>query len=225
MPSSAASRVLLSLVLAGSMLHAQPAYRQANAELPAGLATLTASRTLWQGDATARGVASLQTQGFETIADGNPLTFGGVTMQLQSSSGGFSGLSNNDLITTEGIRVMSFVTTGATFVDFTFAQAINAFGVDITSIDFTSTSGSFEDNLGNTRNLGFAPVFAGASFFGVTNAQAFTSVRLSFTGSEILNFDNLQWGRATVIPEPSTVALFATGLIGLLGATRRRRRI
>ncbi len=63
------------------------------------------------------------------------------------------------------------------------------------------------------------------SFFGVSSSRAFTSVRLSapVLGGTYPVIDNLSWG-TSVVPEPSTYALVASGLVLLAAATRGRRR-
>jgi hypothetical protein len=73
-------------------------------------------------------------------------------------------------------------------------------------------------------------------FFLPLNAQAFmtftlnntfanlTSARVTFGSPDFgAQVDNVRLGTTAVIPEPSTYALMATGLVGLATIARRRR--
>jgi hypothetical protein len=201
---------------------AAPVYFIADAVLPTGLATLQAERAAW-----ASGAGSLTQNGFEApFTEGSNVDFGAFSMTSANTPPGLYLTSGNNLITTEGTDVITFVTTGNTSVTFAFDAAIQFFGIDITSIDYTPTTISFLDNLGNElTSFNTFPGSAGATFFGVQNDQAFNSVVFSFTGSEILNFDNLQYGNAgpAAVPEPGTLAFMGLGLVGL-GFVRRRKK-
>jgi hypothetical protein len=209
--------ILLGAILISSSAYAIPNYWLASGVLPADLANLQAGRSNWQ---TAWGGA-LATEGFESFTAGNPIDFGPFTATLNGGSG-FNQQTGNNLITTEGNSVMTFE-YGYTSVEFAFDNAINAFGIDITSIDFAPpTTISFFDDRGNAiYDFAIHDNWAGATFFGVTNDQAFSTVRFDFTGSEILAFDNLQFGSA--VPEPATLSLLGLGLLGLARAYRRKK--
>lgn len=214
--------VVAILAITCAQVQAAPTYFTADAVLPGGIGTLQAERTLFQGAAAGQGV-TLLTEGFEAFASGNPVNFPDFSLTHSGGGSGFSQISGNNLITTEGNSVISFTIDGATSTDFNFSSPINAFGIDITSIDQDITTVSFLDDLGNVLNSfnNFAG-FAGATFFGVVNDQAFNTVRFAFSGSEIINFDFLQYGASTSVPEPSAILLLAFGLIGL-GFVRRQR--
>jgi len=70
---------------------------------------------------------------------------------------------------------------------FSFTRPLNAFGLDVNDLNFTSMS--FADSLGNVNPgvlLGDnggpdgGPEFQNLQFFGVVNANAFTTVQLTF---------------------------------------------
>ena len=79
------------------------------------------------------------------------------------------------------------------------------------------------------------PVFAGAQrrpsnedrFFGVFNATGIGSISISNTSGGI-EVDHLQYGAATAappsVPEPATLLLLGTGLVGLGGVAWRWRK-
>ena len=63
-------------------------------------------------------------------------------------------------------------------------------------------------------------VAAGVSFAGTAQSVTFAGV------ADRIAFDDVTFGSAipgTVVPEPGTLALFATGLVGVIGVARRRR--
>lgn len=221
-----ARTAVAAAALAASSLAAQaaPVYVTAIAVLPGGLATLQAARSTWASNAAGLG-AALSTEGFESFSAGNPINFGPFIATLTNGTG-FTQESGNNLITTQGSSVLQFVSssTSLTSVEFVFGTAINAFGVDITSIDRPDLTVTFLDDLGNTvGGLASGQTTARALFFGVTNATAFTKARFTFNEVDTLNFDNLQWGSAgATVPEPGSLMLVALAILGLVAVQRQR---
>jgi len=80
------------------------------------------------------------------------------------------------------------------------------------------------DELGNTvGGLTSGAETARALFFGAANATAFTKARFTFSETETLNFDNLQWGSGgAAAPEPGSLMLVALAILGLLAVRRQR---
>ncbi len=139
--------LLVAVLLICTSSYAAPLYFTENAVLPDGLATLTTERSLFRNTSIINGVV-FSTESFESFTPSNSINFGAFTVNLFSGIG-FDKVSNINLITTEVSSVLKFEATGETSVEFVFNDPINAFGVDITSIDFKETQISFSDNLDN----------------------------------------------------------------------------
>ena len=82
---------------------------------------------------------------------------------------------------------------------------------------------------GGTQNFSMVGVST-TSFFGFLAASDWTSLTVtavqpagSFNWSTVNDFRVAQAPVNTVVPEPSTYAMMATGLVGLIGIARRRR--
>ena len=75
----------------------------------------------------------------------------------------------------------------------------------------------------STSNTSFANIIvgSGANFGCVATAGA--DCKVATTGAESIQLAQIT-GQMSTVPEPSTTALMATGLIGLIGVARRRRR-
>ena len=206
--------------------HAIPTYFTADAVLPNGIGTLISKRNEFHTMSTSNG-ATLALEGFESFTNGNPINFGAFTATLINGfNNSFTQVSNNFSITTQPNSVMSFSTLGSTAVELAFTSVINAFGVDITSIDSTATSISFLDDIGNVLNAFSVGGVSngGATFFGVFNNQAFSKVRFNFAGQETLNLDYLEFGTAPSlsVPEPKQMLLIGLGIVGLALVYRRK---
>ncbi len=170
----------------------------------------------------------LDTEGFNVAAGpATTLVFGDVTATSITSIRTVTG------VTTEGTH--SLAGQGITF---SFSSVINAFAIDLLdfgdplSCDIGGVSAPcilsvslalFGESLGapaelfNTTDGKFDD--ENFLFFGVIDAD-FTSVSFIHTGGDDgVNYDRLQYD----VPEPSTLALFATGLalLGFLGWRRR----
>jgi len=210
------STVLVAALMTASAAAAVPVYTTADAVLPGGLGTLQTARS---NAITSFGNA-VSTEGLNSGISGNSVALTDFTMSL--SSGNFGQGSGNNLVQTEGSGYASFGIPNT--LTFSFNSAINFFAIDITSIDFSGTTVSFFDNLGNTlNNFGAAPSFAAATFFAVANDVAFSTVSFSFGSRETIAIDNVQYGTSVApVPLPASLPLLGAGIVAV-GALRRRK--
>lgn len=111
----------------------------------------------------------------------------------------------------------------------TFSSLINSISVRGLNVGANGARIDAFDSFGNL--LGFAQAFG--TDLGVDNHPLLTilasnirSVRFyqpADVTTEGMLWDNLTFNSANVVPEPSTYALMATGLIGVVGVARRLR--
>ncbi|MBC8089526.1 MAG: PEP-CTERM sorting domain-containing protein [Phycisphaerae bacterium] len=103
---------------------------------------------------------------------------------------------------------------------FTFAQNITSFGFlavvnGTNTITFTNANGAAV-----VPN----PYSVVAGWAGITDATPFNMVNVTVSGDGGIALDDVTYATAaTVVPEPASMALVASGLLGVLVAARRRR--
>jgi hypothetical protein len=178
----------------------------------------------------------LTTIDFEGIAPTNsvanfssPLTLQGVTFS-GSPTGAVSVVDSgffDPLFQFNSGAVLS----GFGFIEVTLPPGTTAFGADIMSTNPDALPFEVVLSTGEVFVVS-TPARPGRGFFGVTSDVAITSVR--FTTMPLPNqpggiplLDNFTFGQAQAaapVPEPATIVLLGTGLAGVVGAARRRRK-
>jgi len=211
----------------------------------AGLAMMgmagTASAITFNSEATFLAAISDPTlESFESLTATNtasttPITTPNFTVGV-TGAGDLMGLFDtltlvgSGISATDGSNVAIFGTSASfpgTTIVFTFPDFIDAFGFNIT--DFGDLDGSllYSTGSGEFGTIATAPADGGDGsllFFGLTTDIHFTTFTIQNTAfDDGIGIDELYFTEA---PEPSTLALFATGLalLAFLGWRRRRHR-
>lgn len=184
------------------------------------------------------------TETFEGIAPGtsNPaLTFPGAGTANLAGTGQVVNGTNSGRIAVSGSNYYEArsATGGSSTFTVNFSDPVAAFGFFGTDIgDFGSQlTLRFFLTGGGTADWVLPYVAGGANeanllYAGYINTATFTSVAFIGTdASDVFGFDDMTIGSISqvvpdpsVVPEPSTVLLLGSGLLGMLGVAHRRRR-
>lgn len=170
-----------------------------------------------------------------TVGNGSPgnVFSGATTGVFNSITGGSNGIIQDLVVsaggtttTTNPSTATSFMTIGGYTFTFGSAPAGTTFG-PVSLEDRTGGAIASFAVFGNVSGSGFAPgtTYEGlftAQFVGLTSAQVLA--QLNGGQTQVVTFSaNFGAPLNSVVPEPSTYALLATGL-GALGVAVRRRR-
>lgn len=147
------------------------------------------------------------------------VTFAGLLYTPQS--GTFPGVSGNDL----GNFFGGATTTNPFQIFFTSAQTSAAFGLATNPATTTFTAllaGVAVASFTTSTTFNDGNAFVG---FNAAGSSSFDEIDVNVGSSDSFGLiDNIQQGEAVVAtPEPASMALVATGLLGLFGVARKRR--
>jgi PEP-CTERM motif len=145
-------------------------------------------------------------------------SIGGLSANFVNNAQEFNGAVNNRSIPNV-----------STFLEWRFPAAISAFGSDLRSVDLGGLNITGDYDGTGDQTISVAEILSGGStapcvscldgFFGVVGNSSFTSIRwFTDNSEEIFQMDNFSF---SIIPEPTTLAIFAFGVAGL-GVVRRR---
>jgi len=169
--------------------------------------SLYTSETIFNGNATLTGAGSRSSSGNEYL--------------ITSSVGWCLFNTNNDWVSVIPNSSSNFLTIyGSGYVDINFSLSAYSFGgYFANSLLFKDTTFDFYDNsnsLIQSFTMDFQSTAGEMTWAGFSSDIAFSSVRITGYDTAI---DSLRAGVATDVPEPSTLAIFALGIMGL--AARR----
>lgn len=101
---------------------------------------------------------------------------------------------------------------------FSFDTAINSFGAYFTGVQRGDASLTYADGSTVTLTMPVATISdGGTSFFGFSDIGA-SIMSISYftgTGGDFVGVDDIRFGNAASVPEPSLLSLFALGIIGM----------
>lgn len=160
------------------------------------------------------------TQDFESTAPNNMTVTGGIRRTGGAVRGGPCNLFGCNT-TPGGNSFHDLYEFGATRLD--FATPINYFGAFFGGMQLTGSSIRVFLS-GGTQDIPFAfdPSQAGTGFYGFSSTEKVSRVDV-IINSDYVGMDDVIAGSSNVVPEPSTYALMAAGLVALGVAARRRR--
>lgn len=195
------------------------------------IAAQAGTTTVYTTDASflAAAGAGLTFEGFETatLTTATLVSFSGGTFGCVGTTycPGFFGIS-----TFHDTGNQSVFFASPDMAVFTFNTPITAFGLaiggagDVAPITLVANLSNGDSVNALTNYTGSFDVFGtNRQYFGVIDTVPFTSVTFvpSNSGDGIF-FDTMDYGTANATPEPGTLMMFGSGVVGLAGLLRRK---
>jgi hypothetical protein len=172
-------------------------------------------------------------ESFETATNASPtlVNFPGGTFGCVGTSfcPGFFGIST--IFADTGVQSVFFASPDQAV--FTFNSPINAFGIaiggagDVSPNTTVATLSNGDSAYALLNWTGPFVVFgANRAYFGIIDSVPFTSVTFTPNNSgDGIFFDSMSYGLASTTPEPGTMVMFGSGVLGLAGVLRRKFRM
>jgi len=209
------------LILASILVVTACVFRSARAD------TITIVGTDTKNESTATVVCEFNSQTNTltfTITNTSNITFPGSTSTITGIGYDLPPLGNASASGLNGFTGMQAPSLSSTF-NFSDADLGIVPGFNNVVLDFGFTTGPSGNFSGGSTADGLAPgesasfTVTGAAFSGFTEAQICNAIFVRFQGGTTSDVGT----PSSPVPEPSTMLLLGTALVGLGGYTRRRR--
>ena len=163
----------------------------------------------------------------------SPITNAGpgvsIALNAPDFGDGFSGVSVTTFGNLDGFNVTPGGSQWLGFPDgsatFSFAHPTEYFGFWLTGVQTVFTSAltvTYNGADGQTLSTPIN-VSGGAQYFGFTDAgNAFTTLTISNISNDAWGIDDASYNGGTATPEPSSLLLLGSGILGLAGVVRRK---